>query len=562
MSEHRDIGNIFKESFEDYKVKADANLEKKMAAMIGFTAIGGGGAAGGAVGGSSSIGGSVGGASGTVGTSASAVSGGTASIGAGTMSTTGVGAASTAVGTVGKVGVISKASGLVGGLVKAVGLKVGIIAKSLGIVKTVGTIAVVGGTSAVVVNEMERSDDIDLFEKKVSATLDHQQNNLSLLRKTLQLEPNDWLCRDDNDLENIRSKKYVDFLNIEKDNEVAEKINYSKHYNLIASSDKYMTNNVKIINSKIEDPLPKNSDVKLPEFIESKFFVLNDTSASLDIYKTGLKLTNDLPKPKVMSSMEKGFYLPNYDFSGGFLIEPMMVWQTYKNELQNDSILSYNFEYQPQLSWQIGTEFRVQKKRRPWFLQIGFSYQNINIKSNYEIKEEYIDWGQSYWQVDTAHYEIVINPPNLDTNLVVDSTYIYYWIKNNNSYSGIAKYHAVNIPIKLGYQYMDYSKPWSLEVALGISPSFIIQSSGTNYNNSGGQVNFGYSDLKSKVQWYAIGHLGFNYRINHTTLFIRPSFKYQINKAEYERSPEKNQLFIFGTQFGVRFKLFKNIGQP
>jgi hypothetical protein len=263
-----------------------------------------------------------------------------------------------------------------------------------------------------------------------------------------------------------------------------------------------------------------------------------------------------------MNSLEKGFYLHNYDITAGVFVSPTMAWQLAENSFINDSVSSYSFEYAPQLSWSIGAEFRIQKKRNPWFAQIGINYQNLNMKSDYHFDLEYVDWNQSYWNIDTLNYEIIINPPNIDTLLQIDSSYYYHKIRSISEANSIDHYHSLEIPIKIGYQYKKYGKPLSFEVAIGMAPSLLISASGKTYHWSTNFSDFTTEDAKPQWNFYAIGHIGINYQYKNTVFFIRPSFKYQLNKTSFKGSSEKNQFFIFGTQVGVRFKLFKNAGQP
>lgn len=566
MSRHRDIDQIFKDGLKDYKAGSDSSLEKKMAAMIGISSIGGGGAGGGATGGTaaggsgtvagggSSVGGSVGSSGSVLGSGSSAITGGVASSGTGIAGSTGMGVVSTTAGTIGKLSLFTKSSGIIGGFVKAVGVKIGLVAKSLGVVKTIGAIAVVGGTSAVVVHQVERNSDTDYMRKKSVTVIPSHQNNF-LLNRTLQLEPSDWLYMDEDSAEKIRSKKYNDYLIFDKEDLIEDTIR-EEDYNLLVSNDKYVSNLDYSNNAESFENQNEVVEDQIPENILPKSMFLDLQWKYPDLGKDSLKLNTDVPQPKSMSTLEKGFYLPNYDITAGAVITPMMAWQLYENELDNDSIPSHSFNYSAQLSWSFGAEFRIQKKRGPLFAQIGINYQNLNIKSDYHFDH------YTYWNTDTINYEIIVNPPNIDTLLNIDSTFYSYNNRVGSSGSSVDQYHSLEIPVKIGYQYRNYTKAWSLEVAVGISPSVLIHASGNTYQWSAEIVDFSTQDMNPKWNLFAIGHIGFNYQYRNAIFFMRPSFKYQLTQSGYLHSPEKNQFFILGTQLGVRFKLFKNAGQP
>lgn len=280
------------------------------------------------------------------------------------------------------------------------------------------------------------------------------------------------------------------------------------------------------------------------------------------LQKDELKLQTPVPQPLSMNSLEKGFYSTNYTITSGFYAMPFTANQAYKNDFSNDSITSHQIAYHPQWSVQAGADIRIQKKRKPWFLQLGINYMHLKQEKELRFNQEYIDHGQSYWNIDSVYY-YYINPPFLDSSLArVDSSYFEFWIRNNTNQKSQETYHFINIPLQVGYEYKNYGKKWHLEAAAGISTSILLQGKGITYNSSGQIIDFSSGQLTPKLQFFAVGQLAFNYQLNKLTLFIKPTFKYQLSKISYDSSIEKNQFLFFGTQIGFRFKLFNNAGQP
>lgn len=142
MSKNRDIDQIFKEGFEEYKAKADSGLEKKMAVVLGVPFAGGGSSGDGNLGGSSS-------SDGGLGSTGSSLSGAT-------------GSGSVAIGTAGKATFFSKTLVTSGGFINSLGVNAGLLLKSLGIVKTIGTIVTIGTATiaTVMIAEEIREDKI------------------------------------------------------------------------------------------------------------------------------------------------------------------------------------------------------------------------------------------------------------------------------------------------------------------------------------------------------------------------------------------------------------------
>lgn len=537
MSKRKDIEQIFKEGFEDYKAKPNTRLDTKMAAMIGISSASGASGAGSSAAGSTAIG-----ASGT-----------------------GLGSVSSVVGTSGKIGLLSKGFSIIGGVAKIVVIKIGLLAKSLGIVKTIVAIAVIGGGATLVIDEItENTEANDLRnDQTCHQTTMINDSNRVLSQNMIKLVADHQLLTESDDLFEENS------LLIQKNGESedqflpSEDIDRDEANLLIASSDKYAINAVnKKAVVEIEKAADAHNQVDFLQEIQAKRMELFLIPSSRIPEKSGAKLMAPVPQPLGMNTLEKGFYLPNYDITANISVMPMMSRQVFQNGFQNDSITSHEFKYSSQLSWQIGAALRIQKKRSPWFMQLGLNYMNIQQKSESNYNQEYIDYGQSYWNTDTIHYDIYINPPNIDTILEIDSNFMAYWIRNKHDYTSVNSFQLLEIPLKIGYQYHSFTKKWSLEAGAGLSVALILNSKGNTYNSSGEMIDFSGAQLQPKIQFFTMGHVAFNYHFNRFTVFLMPTVKYQISRIGYQYSSENNQFFLFGTQIGVRFKLFQNAGQP
>jgi hypothetical protein len=525
MSKHQDIDRLFKEGLEEYKVKSDQNLEKKMAAMIGISSLGGGAAGGG----SSAAG--------------SAASGGS----------TAAGGTSTAMGAAGKVSLMSKVGSVVSGGAKAVVVKMGALAKTLGIIKTVTTVAVVGSSTALVVHEVDEHLEAKALESKHQKQIEINSQKTNL-HQTLLLEPQTFLL-DEQDSTQVLKKIEESLVEKEDFIELTESLNEQapqkerdeEAYHLIVSNNPESSNLEKRNNDETINLEEGIEEIVLPEIekIETRSTFIDVSAKRPDFKKESLKESDLIPE----SPTKESKYALFLDLS----VMPFFAWQQEDNIMPMDEHHLRSVQYSPELSWQFGADARLQKKKSPWFAQIGLQYQQTRLKSDFSLAAE---TAEKYWEVDTINYEIVINPPLIDTLLQIDSIQSERWMTEYSKQSEINQYQILEIPIKIGYQYQPKYKNWSLEMAMGVSPAYIAFAKGLTYNLDGDIVEFTHQDLTSRWQMYAVGHLGFHYQLKKLGIFVRPGFKYQLGKLEYIDSSEKKRHFVFGTQFGVRLKIF------
>lgn len=530
------VDQVFKEGLGDYQAKPKHDLEKKMAAMIG---IGGVAATG----------------------SAAASTAASAGAGAGAGTVSGV----TSIATSG--GLISKATALL----KVIGIKSAAILKTLGIIKIIGTIVVVGTatTVAIVLSEeikepitTEKQSEI-IAKTESSTKIDPLAASIVLNEKTKLLEAKDIVEKSSLLQETEESSQTNLTENKTETIEHEKTLTAPKSKDELTSAANQNTSTDKTIEkSTYKETLHIEEEIPLTELSSISLQKVRCFNRDASILNREMKLQIPYLEPPKMNSLEKGFYLPNYNITAGLYAMPITALQLYKNEFSNDSITSHQIAYHPQWSVQLGADIRIQKKRKPWFLQLGINYMNLKQEKELRFNQEYIDYGQSYWNFDSVYY-YYINPPLLDSSLArVDSSYFEFWIRNNINQKSQETYHFISIPLQVGYEYQNYGKNWSLEAAAGISTSIILQGKGITYNSSGEIIDFSSGQLTPKLQFFAIGQLAFNYQLNKLTLFIKPTFKYQLSKINYDQSIEKNQFLILGTQLGVRFKLFENAGQP
>lgn len=437
MSKGRDINQIFKDGFEDYKVKPDSNLEEKMAAMINA-------------------------GSGNSGSEDVSESGGTSS---GAISGSGI---------IGGGGVISQTGS---SLLHLAGIKMTMLVKSLGLLKIIGTIALLVGGAAIIVNKLESSKTPEAIHSKQLSRINTKAHQTIAFGKALNLQTTSFIPENEEQMVKAQKKLYEDYLLADQKAILQKDPLNSVSDHLPASLENESSNIASAKELKPQKQKEVNIDKSVPILFEGKTKKLFHSQTIPLLKRDTLILKTDVPQPKKMSTLEKGFYLPNYDITAGASFMPLMAWQIYDNDFFNDSVTSYQFKYNPQLSWQIGAEIRLQKKRSPWFAQIGINYQNLNVKSDYRFDLEYVDWNQSYWNIDTVNYEIIINPPNVDTLLDIDSSYYYHKIKSISAANSIDHYHSLEIPIKIGYQYKKHGKPLSFEAAIGIAPSVLLSAS-------------------------------------------------------------------------------------
>ncbi|NPD46319.1 MULTISPECIES: hypothetical protein [unclassified Lentimicrobium] len=604
MDKEFNVDKLFKEGLEDYSAKPAEGMEAKMAAMIGLSAAATGT---GAAAGLSSTSGASGAAGASASSGASAVSGAASSAGAssvaGSVATTTTGAAvsSTVAGTtataVKSTGIIAKSlsaikvTALKSGLIKAGLAKATVVLKSVGIIKTIGAVAIVTTTTAVVVEEVKESKaETSPQETTQFTSLNTHDDQLN----TRKHDTSEWTyLMSPQEIEKIQLEAYRKELcastsglschvllpeemeehssegeetiasNIELDEEMMTEAANSENSNLIHKNTKTKTSKASIFNKdkNVEDVIEEENILQKANSLSMQsLFVESD-----DVFfeKDSLILISSVPQPKTMSSLEKGFYLPNYLIQAEFSVMPMMFSNLIKPEaLSNDPVTLQSSSESQNISYQFGAGLRIQKKRHPLFLQLGLNYQRLTEDIEYYFKREYDDLEQSYWQVDTS-FSYVINPPTIDTNIErIDSAYMAHWIRTEETKKASNTYQFLEIPIRFGYQYHKYSSKWSFEASAGMSFAFHLKSQGYVYDNYGHILNIDEVKASPQVYYYGLFNMGINYQLNSTVLFIEPSLRYQFNQKEIENTSYRSKYLIYGMKFGVRIKLFKNAGQP
>lgn len=602
MDKEFNVDKLFKDGLESYSAKPQKGMESKMAGMIGLSALAAGtgsaASASSATGASGTVGASAGsGATTATGTVGSA--GATSVAGSATSSISGATATSSTIGTTATVakstGIIAKgltaikATALKSGLVKVGLAKASIVLKSVGIIKTIGAVAVITTTTVVVVEEVKENKAKSVKQETTQFTsLNSHDDHLTGRNH----DTGEWTyLMTPQEIEKIQLEEYrkelcagtsglsccvllpeeIEENRLTEENESTTKAVFNDaDESGNANSFSFQNKNYKGIgsNSSIFNNENNDEDTIEEKTILQKVNTLSMQSLFVEsseivFEKDSLKLTTTVPQPKSMSSLEKGFYLPNYLIQAEISAMPFLYSNTLSAPaLLNDTITTQRIIENEKLSYQFGAALRIQKKRTPFFLQLGLNYQTINEEVDYYFKREYIDHELSSWQIDTT-FSYIINPPNIDTNIErIDSAYLEHWMRPEEQMKETNSYKFLDIPIRFGYQYHKYSSKWSFEASAGVSFAFHLKSKGYIYDYYGHIMNIDEAKVSPQVYYYGLFNLGINYQLNTTVLFVEPSLRYQLNKKEIENSPYRSKYLIYGLKFGVKIKLFKNAGQP
>ncbi len=237
-------------------------------------------------------------------------------------------------------------------------------------------------------------------------------------------------------------------LNVNKTKTIVHEKSLSAHEskNESTSATSKNTSTYKTIEkSTYKDPLIIEEEMPLSAISSISLLEVSHLNREPSILSREMKLQTSLLSAPKMNSLEDGLYLPNYNITAGLYAMPFTANQLYKNEFSNDSITQHQMTYHPQWSVQLGADIRIQKKRKPWFLQLGINYMHLKQEKELHFNQEYIDHGQSYWNFDSVYY-YYINPPFLDSSLArVDSSYIEFWIRDNSNQKSQETYHFINI---------------------------------------------------------------------------------------------------------------------
>lgn len=592
MDKELNIDKLFKEGLEGYSAKPNKGMEAKMASMIGLSALAAGT-------GSAANAGSASGASGTAG--ANMATGSSSIAGSATSTISGSAATSSTVGTTATVvkstGIITKglsaikATALKSGLIKAGLAKASIVFKSVGIIITIGAVAIITTTTVVVVEEVK--------ESKAESVKQETTQFISLNTHDDQLigrnhDTGEWTyLMTPQEIEKIQLEEYrkelcaatsglASYVLLPKEveeNRLAEEkestintvfngANHTGSGNVNSTSLPTMDYKGSSSNSSIFNKENKIEDAIEEETILQKINTLSMQSlfvetSEIGFEKDSLKLTTAVPQPKSMSSLEKGFYLPNYLIQAEISAMPFLYSNTLSAPtLVNDTITAQRIIENEKLSYQFGAALRIQKKRSPFFLQLGLNYQRVNEEVDYYFKREYHDLEQSYWMSDTV-FNYIIDPPNIDTNIEsINTAYHAHWCRSEERVKATNTYQFLEIPIRFGYQYHKYSSRWSFEASAGMSFAFHLKSQGYVYDYYGHILNIDEVKVSPQIHYYGLFNMGINYQMNSTVLFVEPSLRYHLNQKEIENAPYRSKYLIYGVKFGVRIKLFKNAGQP
>ncbi|NOR87940.1 MAG: hypothetical protein GQ527_10050, partial [Bacteroidales bacterium] len=70
-------------------------------------------------------------------------------------------------------------------------------------------------------------------------------------------------------------------------------------------------------------------------------------------------------------------------------------------------------------------------------------------------------------------------------------------------------------------------------------------------------INYSSVDVKPILSWSLLLNTTINYEFKKgNTLFIRPSFQYQLDKTDMINQPQQRKYFVYGLNFGYRIRIF------
>lgn len=321
------------------------------------------------------------------------------------------------------------------------------------------------------------------------------------------------------------------------------------------------------IESKTESSSKKYSNDKL-EFLESKsfsFFQIYDNRQKLGNQDFTLKSVTEPTNKK-----SKKYHIVKYQKRTPTHMIPSEYTGTldiglssflFNNSISsqqpgNDTVISSQIKEQPQLSYGFGFDFQLKNKRYPIFLQLGVHIQNYKEKIDYQFIREYIDHEQSYWDCDSI-FEYHINPPFFDTVLAgIDSTYMEYVVRNENTKKHTNTYQYLSLPLMLGYQIDRLHSPFKFEFSVGVNLSVLLKNQGYYYNNDGYILDFSSHTTSVDLQYNLVAQIGVYYQWRNINLFVRPYFQYQLNTNEWNPPVQGRKYLVYGLRFGIGFRMF------
>ena len=237
-----------------------------------------------------------------------------------------------------------------------------------------------------------------------------------------------------------------------------------------------------------------------------------------------------------------------------------------------DTSWTYSMNHHSQLSYEFGFSFQLHHKKTPLFLQLGFDYQILKEKIDFQTKHTFEDPELSYWTydsifdintiIDTIYIIVDSNQFIIDTlytqNTVlsnIDSLHTPVMSSEEKRKEYVNTYTYLNIPLLLGYQFQTKNKKWDFQILAGAIVAINLNNQGYYYTTNGDFKSYSGKVTPSLV-WNFSAAASVSYHLKKWHLFIQPEFQYQLNESQISNQPHRRKYQFYKIKFGIRYQLF------
>ena len=302
--------------------------------------------------------------------------------------------------------------------------------------------------------------------------------------------------------------------------QVPDKIE-SKQPNLVNESDINSPQEENPINNYLSKESNANNTTSFEEDIFTMRIQSNERVNKLNPIpsKQLLASSDDTKKPLMQKSINGDFNDSDYyqeDYSSKFSVGLFYSYNLcQKIDYEGMNIPNHHSSF----------GFDLAYETHNWFFKIGLGYSNWNEEGNYIFDYNQMQMIYSYNYVDSAH----VNPLNGQISYYTSEVEIFDSVPQQKSGQISYKYQILQIPVLIGYKFIDHSK---FKIAL-------LGGAGIDFNISGKQIAPAFNEenaeitritnniiYRTKINWRLIFGLNIDYNIvEKWSLYAEPSYQ-------------------------------------
>ncbi len=295
----------------------------------------------------------------------------------------------------------------------------------------------------------------------------------------------------------------------------------SKQPNLVEESDINSPQEENLLNNYLSKESKANNTTSLEEDIFTLRIQSDESVNKLNTIppKQLSTSSHDAEKPLMRKSINVAFNDPDYylkDYSSKFSVGLFYSYNLFQK-------INYEGMNIPNHHSSFGLDLTYETHH--WFFNIGLGYSNWNEKGNYIVDYNQMQMIYSYNYVDS----VFVNPSNGQISYYTTGVEIFDSVQEQKSDQISYKYQILQIPVLIGYKFIDHSK---FKLAL-------LGGAGFDFNISGKQIAPAFNEenaeitritnniiYRTKINWRLIFGLNIDYKIvERWSLYAEPSYQ-------------------------------------